>query len=613
MKELGIPKLIEFLVDGGDFVDICNTIFANCIDETSLTEIGILQVGSDRTEFCALAVATKGNTPTYIVGDKYSTADVDMNNMSVSYCDNRMFMPIFLRENVAMYVYGVGATDKFEAHDIAALSQIAIVIQSIASKKNFEDSLENSYKLLGEILDVVPTGIVVLDSVNKNILLMNKVAAESEAIQSAIGTGLAKHLETEALQFDEIYEEETGLWFDVKFNDIRWVNGQDVLMCTAFDVTQKVKNQLKIEYQANNDYLTGLFNRMKCERDLSEVLKETTDGQKGIVIYLDLDDFKQVNDGLGHQYGDVLLQEISSFISSVQYIQNSCYRMGGDEFVIIISPEVFPKVTEIVQQICARFALPWDLMGVEYYSTMSMGLAVFPDNGTHMQDILQKADYAMYEAKKGGKNRYLWYAECSDGDDQEREETENAFKEAVESGCEEFKVDFYDVKTVDDEMKGVAANLTYDKMGYDEIITLAEYGSLTVKIMNYMSRQLLTYAKQNNRKAYLMVEPVQILAKEAVNNFRNLAEEFQMDVSDIVICISDSAEFRDKSRAKATIELLKAYGFAIAIWDFGKGDMSLEKIFAYKADAVMVSNPGVIKALCAISSDNGFAVLRKLQ
>ena len=111
---------------------------------------------------------------------------------------------------------------------------------------------------------------------------------------------------------------------------------------TAVDITQKKKNQQKIEYQAHNDFLTGLYNRMKCEVDLRKVIRRTEKaGLKGAVLFIDLDDFKHINDGLGHQYGDILLQQIAAGLTGIPGLRGHCYRMGGDEFVIIVEPEIF--------------------------------------------------------------------------------------------------------------------------------------------------------------------------------------------------------------------------------------------------------------------------------
>lgn len=602
--------LVKYLMDGGDFLSICNAILKECIEqeEFGFDELGMMQISRDGSELLVIAdCCNDGTESVFSVGKTLSMAECPYLTQDVSYEGNAVYVPIAIRDSVAMYLYGIGDTENEE--DVQNLVQAAMIIQNIAARQNFEDSLANSYELLGGILDIVPTGIIVIDRENKSVLMMNKVAAQSEAIQSAIGKGLSQYVPSESLSINEIYDEETGLWFDVQFMSIRWVNGENVLMCTAIDVTQKVKNQLKAEYQANNDYLTGLFNRMKCERDLTEIIANVAEGERGIVIYLDLDDFKQVNDGLGHQYGDVLLQEISTYISSLEPIANSCYRMGGDEFVIVIRPEIFGQVTGIVQKISERFALPWDLLGATYYSTMSMGLAVFPDDGNHMHDILKKADFAMYEAKKGGKNKYLWYAECSDDNEASREEAEAEFKSSVENGCDGFITEYFEVKDSTGKAVGIGADIIYGKMHYEEIVSLAEYSGLTPKVLQFMGEKLLTKAANDSRKAYLRVEPVQILSKSVVKNFTLLAENAGIKLENVILCVADGAEFRDRNRAKANLELLKAYGFGIAIWNFGVGEMSLEKIFSYGADAVMVKNKKVQPAIEKMAESCDFMVI----
>lgn len=148
---------------------------------------------------------------------------------------------------------------------------------------------------------------------------------------------------------------------------------------------------------------------MKCERDLDEILKNMNPGEKGCVVFLDLDNFKQVNDGLGHQYGDVLLQEIAYSLQETDGIKNSCYRMGGDEFVIIVKPWYFDKITEIVDKISKRFNDIWHIMDVDYYCTMSMGIAVFPDQGKTVDELIKKPTLQCMRQRKAVKTAFVVY------------------------------------------------------------------------------------------------------------------------------------------------------------------------------------------------------------
>lgn len=133
--------------------------------------------------------------------------------------------------------------------------------------------------------------------------------------------------------YTEYYVPDSNRWFDVRSSKIQWVDGRTVVLYTIYEVTDKKLYQQKVERQANNDFLTGLYNRMRCEHDLQHFIKQTKEiGGQGALLYIDLDDFKHINDGLGHQYGDVLLQAVSHSLQRIPGIESTCYRMGGDEF-----------------------------------------------------------------------------------------------------------------------------------------------------------------------------------------------------------------------------------------------------------------------------------------
>ena len=119
---------------------------------------------------------------------------------------------------------------------------------------------------------------------------------------------------------------------------------------------------------------------------------------KGAVLFIDLDDFKHINDGLGHQYGDILLQQIAAGIAGIPGLRGHCYRMGGDEFVIIVEPELFGDLDKVINNITLLFNKQWYLMETEYFCTMSMGIAFFPDNSVDVHEITRMADVAMYAA-----------------------------------------------------------------------------------------------------------------------------------------------------------------------------------------------------------------------
>jgi diguanylate cyclase (GGDEF)-like protein len=197
----------------------------------------------------------------------------------------------------------------------------------------------------------------------------------------------------DSLYFREVYSKEENRWFDLHSTRINWVDGRKVLLCTIYDVTDKKLYQQKIERQANNDFLTGLYNRMRCEQDLERYIRQTKEfGGEGALLYIDLDDFKHINDGLGHQYGDVLLKNISGSLQRIPGVENNCYRMGGDEFIIILAHHHMAMLQQILDEIKALFTKPWMLKGTDYYCTMSMGVVRFPADGDTVEELIKKAD-----------------------------------------------------------------------------------------------------------------------------------------------------------------------------------------------------------------------------
>ncbi len=594
-----VQQLVKYLLYDDDLVDIAEAVFADAMERLGLDGVFLMQITEDRESIRVIACAPGEGAGSYRHGQTISLDELPrLENGTVSCREDGcyIYMPVFLRHRAVMYVCAYKGSGAPDGEQIQGLSEITLVLQSIMSRKNFEDSLENSYRLLEEILNRIPTGVAVLDGAEKKILLMNRLAAESASVQRAVGIALKIYSESGESCIDEVYEPEEGLWFDIKFSQLEWLGGENVILCTAIDVSQKVKNQQRVEYQANNDYLTGLFNRMKCERDLVKIMDRAAEGSvSGALMYLDLDDFKQVNDSLGHQYGDVLLQEISAGISGLPQTASSCYRMGGDEFVIIIKPEYFDCLEETAEKICGMFSSPWDLMGVKHYCTMSMGIAVFPDDGGHAQEILKKADFAMYEAKRGGKNRYLRYGGGQEGIEASREEFERRLGDAVNDGCKGMDAVLASFEDAEGRAAGAEARPVLEGCGCTEkeamtVEETAEYLGLTLKLGDYMFRRACGFARDNRGlKVYVRVYPSQLLEPGAAEYFLDTAKEAGAEPSLIALKISAEAKFRDGEKAAETVDALRARGFEIAIDRFGEGVMPLSRILAYRPETVFMS------------------------
>ncbi len=506
--------------------------------------------------------------------------------------------PVFINDIRVMYfaVMDVHSIIEYNKEQLKFISDVVNIIQAIAQKKVTKNSLLSSYEVLKAILNSIGSGIIVFGRTDGNIFFENDIAQNIEEVNRTASKAVKEFLHmtkrrTKLLKPMEHYDPQSGLWFEVKFSDLTWIDGSAVSVCTIMDITQKKKNQQKIEYQANNDFLTGIYNRMKCEADLRTILKQAVEEDiKGAVMFLDLDDFKHINDGLGHQYGDVLLQQIAAGLQGVPGLRGHCYRMGGDEFLVIIPPNQYNNLDRIVENVIAMFNKPWYLMGTEYFCTMSMGIATFPDNSSEVHELVKMADTAMYDAKKSGKNRYSFYDSKKDVNTIKRLDIENNMRQAIATQIQEFIVFFQPVvdiqtrKCVSCEALVRWDSKTLGFMGPGDFVPLAEYLGLITDIGDYVLEEACKQCKLWNDMGYkdfhinVNLSVVQLLQKDVVKNVREIFDRTGVNPCNIVLEITESFAINDMDRVMKIIDGLKELGPEIALDDFGTGYSSLNYI-----------------------------------
>lgn len=615
-------QLVHYLLNDGDFTDIAGSIFSEVRRETAVDGLYLFQTNDTGN---SITVIVSDGADIYHSGQSVNIGDTGIKGdagTAVTKYGKAVYYPVYMMGKTAMYVYGLMINDEFTGTQLQRISHMTIVVQSIATRKNNDDSLKYSYKLLEKVLDEVYSGVAVLDRDENDIFFINRMARESEPMQRVIGNVLKTYCGTGDCSVEEAADLASGSWYDVHISSIKWINGKNAILCTALDVTQKVKNLQSARYQLYNDYLTGIFNREKCESDLSELLKKSiSEGEKGALIYLDLDDFKQVNDRLGHQYGDVLLQDIAGAVKDIPQIAGSCYRMGGDEFVIIIRPDVYKDTGMILEKISELFAKPWDLLGVSYYCTMSMGIVTFPDEGISSSDILGKADYAMYEAKKGGKNRYLWYKDADVSGEKEHDSLKNMVQKAAENDLGGFETVVRKVVRTDGSMTGTKVlSVPHGCSGSGEayIMQYAEYMGFASKLgdRTFESACRMAASGKIMTPVYVSVHPSQLMKKNLADELCQMASEYGTCLSDIILEIAEDDEMRDEKRVVQNINHLSEKGFGIGLYNFGKGRMSMERMLSYRVSSVCLCddfdslpNAEILKnALQNMSESFGFTI-----
>lgn len=517
-------------------------------------------------------------------------------------------LPIVLREHIGMYAcFEMKRVERnWEVEEIKFISDSVKVMQSIITKRIQKNSLASSYAALEEMLNNVGSAIYVKDKQSGRVLFANRTlrndfrdAYEQNRLDDIFGSGIRQDSAEGGM---EICLEDNGSWYDFFYKDILWVDGREVRMCVAQDVTEKKMYQKKIERQAYTDFLTGLYNRLCCERDLAKYVdtaKKT--GAEGAVLYMDLDDFKHINDSLGHQYGDVLLKSIAQGMRNVQGIQSSCYRMGGDEFVIIIPPDQHEMLEKIVEGIKAVFSRPWFLKDADYYCTMSMGIVHFPTEGEGVQELIKKADIAMYEAKKSGKNRVAVYSRNIKSDSGKRLDMEKNMRDAALDDYREFEIYYQPIIDIQENNKCVGAEALIrwnsEEMGFispADFIPLAEYLGLINPIGSHVLLQACETCKRWNDhghpeyKVNVNLSVVQLLQQDIVETVADIVKRSGINPRNLTLEVTEGLAINDLERMKKILAQIKDLGIRIALDDFGTGYSSLSHIRELPFDVIKV-------------------------
>ena len=192
------------------------------------------------------------------------------------------------------------------------------------------------------------------------------------------------------------------------------VGKERIILLAIEDITERKKYEEKIQQMAFHDSLTGLPNRKLFSDRLGIVLAQAKRNKKKVgIVMLDLDNFKDVNDTLGHDVGDTLLKAVAERLSGTLRKSDTVARFGGDEFVLIFPDmEVIEEAIQVVQKIIDRFHKPFLIDTHQLVVTTSIGIAVYPNDGMDEEILMKNADIAMYQAKQAGRARYQLYKEA---------------------------------------------------------------------------------------------------------------------------------------------------------------------------------------------------------
>lgn len=350
---------------------------------------------------------------------------------------------------------------------------------------------------------------------------------------------------------------------------------------------------------ANHDALTGLPNRTLLQDRADQALQKARRSQARVaMLLLDLDNFKSINDSVGHSIGDALLKEAALRLAHAARALDTVSRQGGDEFIILL-PEVsgFEVVVSFAERLLASISSPFVLQGNRYELSASIGISVFPDDSDDVESLYRHADAAMYQAKLDGRNRFRFFSADIESRSRGRHLLEQHMRSALEDGV--FEV-FYQAKVAakDSAVVGIEALIRWRNkdgglISPAEFIPLAEETGLIIPIGKYVLRQACRDAQVLIEQGMPVVVSVNISAVQFLEeSFLQMVQETLLESklmpSFLELEITEGVLAKDVQNTQQILASLRKQGVRIAIDDFGTGYSSLAYLKRFPVDVLKI-------------------------
>ena len=391
----------------------------------------------------------------------------------------------------------------------------------------------------------------------------------------------------------------------------RWfcINGQPVFdedgrfagyRGTGSDITARKMTEQRVHHVAQHDVLTGLPNRSLLQDRLGQaVAYANRSGRPVWVMLIDLDRFKFVNDSMGHKAGDVLLMTVAARLRGALRDSDTVARLSGDEFVAILSEHRDEPLTpDIVQRLMDAVAQPVMLGTKEFFVTCSIGVAVYPSDGTPSENLIEHADIAMYRAKKLGRNNFQFYTPAMNEESLERVRIESALRNALERN--EFVLHYQpqvDLKT--GQIVGMEALIRWKhpELGMvppGRFVGVAEDTGLIVPIGAWVMR---TAAAQNKAwqdaglgrlRVAVNLSARQFASSDLLDNIESVLNDTGLDPACLELELTESLFMSDVTPAVELLHRMKSLGVNLSIDDFGTGYSSFSYLSRFPIDVLKI-------------------------
>jgi diguanylate cyclase (GGDEF)-like protein/PAS domain S-box-containing protein len=504
------------------------------------------------------------------------------------------------------------------------LPRILGTLQEVTEMRQVEDNL----RMLKEAVDCLPIGITLSD-VSGKIIYSNPAEAEIHGYspEELIGKNaneFAPQSQRNPLTSDQMNSmgllkresvniRKSGEAFPVQLTSlaVRSSDGRCLgIVTTCEDITSQKETERKIHRLAYYDALTGLPNRGMFLDRLHQALAFAHREERSVcLVFLDLDNFKDVNDTYGHDFGDKLLKQVAERLNDTMRESDTLARLGGDEFVVILSSVTcHESIANAAQRLMSVFSQPFLIDDRKIYCSVSIGLAVYPDDGMDTESLLKCADTAMYHAKEEGKSQYRFFSAQMNQKIMRRVLLENSLRQGLDR--REFFVNYqpqWDLKSF--RMVGVEVLLRWQSLDFglmapSEFIAFTENSGLIFDLGQWVLRTACLQAKNWSLAGYedfkvaVNISGKQLKQPDFLEMISSVIHEAGVTPKSLELEFTESVIMEDAENTIDTLRALKKLGVQLSIDNFGTGYSSLNYLKHFPIDRIKIDRSFVADLDC---------------
>jgi diguanylate cyclase (GGDEF)-like protein/PAS domain S-box-containing protein len=491
-------------------------------------------------------------------------------------------------------------------------------IEDITGQRRLEQERDRNHAFLSEIIDHIPSRITVKDIRDRRYVLVNQVAERQygmsrdqiigrtafDLFPQAAAARLTASDDLALAQPDGLFLEEHPWQSQVL--GLRYVTSHRLtiadesaapryLINVVEDVTERREAAAKIAHLAHFDALTDLPNRVLFRERLEQRLEQARHGETFALLYIDIDEFKGINDSLGHHVGDELLKAVAERIKRCIKPADTVARLGGDEFAVLLTAiKNRDEVVAFVKKLFESIRTPYHCLGHHLSSDASIGIAMAPQDGTERDQLTKNADLAMYAAKAGGRRTFRFFEPAMDESARLRLQMEQDMRHALAEG--HFEIHYQPlVDLTDNTMTGCEALLRWrhPKRGMIsplDFIPLAEETGFINEIGDWVLRTACTEAAAwpSHIRLAVNVSPVQLKSQTLALRVASALAASGLAPERLEVEITEAVLIRDDDTALKILHQLHDIGVRIALDDFGTGYSSLSYLKRFPFNKIKI-------------------------